>query len=88
MTDTISKDEYIFTFGSGHEHSGKFVSIVSRDYYEARAVMVRHFKDKWAFQYPNRGLAGVDRFNLTELKLPDGGEKLPRRETVKGAQRR
>lgn len=88
MTDTTHEDEYIFTFGIDSQHVGKFVAIVAREYYDARAIMVRHFGDKWAFQYPNRGMAGVDRFNLTELKLPEGEDKLPRREMVKGAQRR
>jgi len=76
--------EYIFTFGIGHEHEGKFIAIPIDDYYEARAIMNRHFKDKWAFQYPNRGMAGVERFGLTELELPKSDAKLPRRQSVLG----
>ena len=44
------KDWYVFTFGYGQEHKGKFVRFYGT-YGEAQAQMCDRFGDKWAFQY-------------------------------------
>lgn len=44
---------WIFTFGIGQEHGGKYVRIWGT-YSEARAKMVKKYGDKWAFQYEEK----------------------------------
>lgn len=41
---------YIFTFGQGQEHAGKYVKIYG-SYNDARDKMFDRYDDKWAFQY-------------------------------------
>lgn len=43
-------EEWIFTFGVGHEHRGHFIRIKGT-YEEARAKMCEIFGMRWAFQY-------------------------------------
>lgn len=64
-------NEYIFTFGFGQGHDNGFVSINARNSTEARNRMVEMYGVKWGFQYdcPDaRDKAGVDKFNLVEVK--------------------
>ncbi len=64
-------NDYVFTFGFGHQLEGRFFVIQAESSKEARDCMFRIFGSKWSMQYdpPNaRNLAGVDRYNLTELK--------------------
>ena len=42
---------WIFTFGVGQEHGGKYVRIKGT-YREAREKMCNKYGNKWAFQYP------------------------------------
>ena len=42
---------WIFTFGVGQEHGGKYVRIKGT-YGEAREKMCNKYGNKWAFQYP------------------------------------
>ena len=47
----MDKREYwIFTFGYGQDHGGRFVKIYG-SYGEARHKMFIKYGDKWAFQY-------------------------------------
>lgn len=48
-THEIEQD-WIFTFGVGHEHAGHYVKIHGT-YRSARDEMVRRHGRKWAFQY-------------------------------------
>ena len=41
---------YIFTFGYGQDHAGKYVK-VKGSYNEARKKMVEKYGRRWAFQY-------------------------------------
>ena len=41
---------WIFTFGCGQEHGGRFVKIYG-SYSEARQKMFDRYGKKWAFQY-------------------------------------
>lgn len=43
-------DYWIFTFGSGQEHEGKYVRIKGT-YMSARQKMVEKYGTHWAFQY-------------------------------------
>jgi hypothetical protein len=60
--------EYIFTFGHGQLHFGRFVAIKAKDSNEAREEMFRRYGRKWSMQYDSREKAGVERWNLKELK--------------------
>jgi len=60
--------EFIFTFGFGQVHQGGFYAIKAENASEAREIMVRRFGLKWSMQYDSREKAGVDRFNLKEIK--------------------
>ena len=60
------EQDWIFTFGFGHEHKNNFVRI--RGTFEtARLEMFRRFGRKWSMQYPSEEEAGVERFALTDL---------------------
>lgn len=44
------KEYWIFTFGCGHYHAGKYVKILGT-FSEARQKMVDKYGRNWAFQY-------------------------------------
>ena len=67
--------DWIFTFGFDHIHpetgrrlANHYLVIRAEDSETARAEMVRRFGTKWAFQYPSREMAGVDKWHLAELE--------------------
>lgn len=67
--------EHIFTFGFGHVHpdtgrslANHYIVIWAESAQEARTKMYERFGQKWAFEYPSREAAGVERFGLIELK--------------------
>lgn len=64
----------IFTFGSGQSHpvtgeslADHYVAITAESAAACRAEMLNRFGRDWAFEYPTRERAGVDRYNLIEL---------------------
>lgn len=61
------EEEWIFTFCQDSPHRNAYVAIKGT-YTKARKEMFERFGDKWAFQYENKKQAGVDIFNLYELK--------------------
>lgn len=64
-------DEYIFTFGFGQGRDNCFYAIIADNSDDARKRMFDVFGSKWSMQYdaPNaRNKAGVDKFNLSEVK--------------------
>lgn len=54
MCDNVVPEQrpewWIFTFGCGQEHEGKYVRIHGT-FEEARRKMFREYGDRWAFQY-------------------------------------
>lgn len=65
------------TFGFAHRHpttgeslAGCFVRIPG-DYDQARHEMNRLFGRTWSMQYPNEQLAGVYKYDLREIPLPE-----------------
>jgi len=63
--------EYIFTFGFGQGFNDGFFAINSDNSNKAKNKMFEVFGSNWSMQYdaPNaREKAGVDRFNLWEVK--------------------
>ncbi|MET7949263.1 hypothetical protein [Micromonospora sp. NPDC005324] len=70
QADELPADEveqvWVFTFGSGQEHDGRYVLIYGTRA-EARAEMVLHFGNRWCDQYASTKAAGVNEFGLTQL---------------------
>lgn len=50
MANRNVKQNWIFTFGGGQQHEGKFVKIYGT-FDEARKLMIEKFGTEWAFQY-------------------------------------
>jgi hypothetical protein len=59
--------DWVFTFGSNHAHANCY-HIIRGTHDEARKKMFHRFGQKWAMQYENKEQAGVDFFNLKEIK--------------------
>ena len=64
--------EFIFTFGIGIDEPNRsgYHVVQAPDKGRAREIMVERFGLKWAFQYSSRDDAGVNEFNLREIKKP------------------
>jgi hypothetical protein len=60
--------KYYFTFGCGQPNENCYHVIDSSDYDSARDLMFERFDDKWAMQYDSAEAAGVEEFNLREIK--------------------
>jgi hypothetical protein len=60
--------KYYFTFGFSQPHEGGYHVIEAEDSAKAREEMFRKFGEKWAFQYDSAEAAGVERWNLREVK--------------------
>lgn len=57
-----------FTFGWGQPHENCYHIIEAEDRQKAREEMFSRFDDKWSMQYDSAEEAGVERFNLREIK--------------------
>jgi hypothetical protein len=66
---TVPRD-WFFTFGQDHGYSNCYI-IINGTISESRDQMQSLFGSKWAFQYPSKIAAGVERFSLREIKLND-----------------
>ncbi len=62
--------EWIFTFGCGHDLHKYYVSINDTEK-QARERMVVSFGQHWACQYPSREEAGTETWKLKEIKFDD-----------------
>lgn len=67
---------YTFTFGFGHTDKdgvslGNRYAQATGTYSEARQAIVDRRGDKWAFQYDEADLAGVQQFNLQPISLEE-----------------
>lgn len=60
------KDWY-FTFGCGQVHAGHY-HVIHGTKDSAREEMFQRFGPKWSMQYDSAEAAGVERWNLKELK--------------------
>jgi hypothetical protein len=74
----VTETSHIFTFGFVHRHPVTNASLancyvnVAGEYETARARMLASvFGRNWAFQYVSLDDAGVSRFAMTEVELPD-----------------
>lgn len=69
MIKKQEKQWYYFTFASASEYGNKYVKFYGT-YSEAREQMLKHFGDKWAFQYDEKGFAGqIEMYGLQEIEL-------------------
>jgi len=60
--------KYYFTFGFGQPHENCYHVIEAANSVDARAEMFRKFSDKWSMMYESAEEAGVEKFNLREIK--------------------
>lgn len=60
--------KYYFTFGCSQPHENHYHIIEADDPAKARELMFRRFGDKWSMMYDSAEAAGVERWNLTQLK--------------------
>ncbi len=60
--------KFYFTFGFGQLHANCYHVIVAEDSNSARVEMFRKFGKKWSMQYESAKEAGVEKFNLREIK--------------------
>lgn len=73
MPSQVEKDtteeikDWYFTFGCGQAYAG-YYHVINGTFSEARDKMFERFGPKWSMQYGSAEDAGVDRFNLKELK--------------------
>ena len=56
------------TFGCGQPHENCYIKISAENENEAREWMFRQFGDKWSMMYTSAEEAGVEKFNLKEIK--------------------
>lgn len=61
--------DWYFTFGCGQFWANHYI-IIHGTYDSARNQMHHWFGEKWSMQYDSADAAGVERFNLKELKKP------------------
>lgn len=60
--------KFYFTFGFGQQHENGYHVIEAKNSEEARREMFRKFGTKWSMQYDSAEEAGVEEFNLREIK--------------------
>jgi NAD-dependent SIR2 family protein deacetylase len=65
--DEEEPKDWVFTFGIGQEHAGKY-TVIFGTFNGAREEMIRRHDLVWAFQYPSLEAAGVEKWNLKCLK--------------------
>jgi len=69
--DAATEKSFYGTFGHGHPNQGCYVKIKANDTVAASEFMRRHFEDNWAHVYDSADDAGIEKFNLKELKIED-----------------
>lgn len=73
----VENQRWIFTFGFGHVHPvtgeslANYYVAIEGDVNESREIMARHFGNKWSMQYPNEEKAGVQKYGLERIDLPN-----------------
>ena len=60
--------KYYFTWGFGQGHDNCYTVIRAESWDKARELMNQRWGPRWGFQYDSAEEAGVDRFNLKEIK--------------------
>lgn len=60
--------KFYFTFGCNQPHENYYHVIEAENSEKARIEMFRRFENHWSMQYDSAEEAGVERFNLREIK--------------------
>ena len=68
------EQDWVFTFGYGHEPGIGFYVKIYGTKKSARAEMFRQY-EKWAFQYASEDAAGVKEYHLMEIHCKILGER-------------
>ncbi len=68
MEENEQRQDWYFTFGHGQMHGPNGYTKIYGTRSSARERMFEMYGPKFAFQYPNAAEAGVERFNLHEVK--------------------
>ena len=79
MSEYGERQWFVFTFGCGQEHAGKYVRFFG-DYMEARRKMCERYGPVWAFQYSESDWKRVEERAAkegwhVETYWPEGGEQ-------------
>ena len=61
-------NKYYFTFGFGQVHQNCYHVIVAENEDDARDIMNDRFDNKWSMMYKSAEEAGVEKYNLKEVK--------------------
>jgi hypothetical protein len=69
-TSNEKPQSWVFTFSFNSAFQFNYAELYGL-HDETREEMFRLFSDRWAFQYPSRMHAGVERFDLEKLDLRD-----------------
>lgn len=60
--------KWFFTFGFGQPRENCYHAIEAEDSGKARDKMFERFGAKWSMQYDSAEAAGVEKYNLKEIK--------------------
>ena len=63
----MQEQHWYFTWGFGQQYPNCYTKIYGT-YNSARDEMIRRFGERWAFQYDSPEDAGVERWDLTEIR--------------------
>ena len=66
MSDVDTQD-WVFTFGCGQSYAN-YYHVIYGTHEFARKQMFERFGRKWSMQYASKEEAGVDEFNLKQLR--------------------
>lgn len=77
VTTPTTDESWIFTFGSGQKHDGKYV-VIPGTYDGARAEMLRHFGNAWSFQYPAADRPSLDEVGMVEMPRMEWPKQAPK----------
>lgn len=69
-TDPEPSQDWYFTFGHGQRYFGRYV-VIHGTFHSSRQRMHETFGPKWSMQYGSAGEAGVERWGLIPMALPE-----------------
>jgi hypothetical protein len=67
VPETEEAQDWIFTFGCGQAYAGRYC-VIHGTFDAAREEMFNRFGSRWSMQYRTKEDAGVETYNLKELK--------------------
>lgn len=63
----MTEQDWYFTFGFGQQHENCYI-VIHGTRESATQEMYRRFGQKWSMQYDSAEAAGVEKYNLKEIK--------------------